>query len=139
MTTYLVSIVAGRVAVVLCGFTILLPYVLRRNRLSQILGLGQENATAYLQRLWPHFWLGYLILAFSIVHAGTVMAAMSRANQAGIWAATVALFLLMLEVMLGLSLKEGHTSGRLFLRRLHFWNMAMVVMLLAAHLCLNTS
>jgi hypothetical protein len=139
MTAYTISIVAGRVAVVFCGFTILLPYVLRRNRVSQILGLGQQNAAPYLQRLWPHFWLGYLILAFSIVHAGTVMAAMSRANQAGVWAATVALFLLMLEVMLGLFLKEIHASGRIFLRRLHFWNMATVVMLLAAHLWLNAT
>ena len=138
MTTYTVSVVSGRVAVILCGFTILLPYVLRRNQLSQILGLGQENASPYLHRLRPHFWLGYLILAFSIVHAGTVMAAMSRANQAGIWTATVALFLLMLEAMLGLFLKEVHASGRIFLRRLHFWNMATVVTLLAAHLWLNT-
>jgi hypothetical protein len=139
MTAYTISIVAGRVAVVFCGFTILLPYVLRRNRVSRILGLAQENAAPYLHRLWPHFWLGYLILAFSIIHAGTVMAAMSHANQAGIWAATVALFLLMLEVMLGLCLKEIHASGRIFLRRLHFWNMATVVTLLAAHLWLNAT
>jgi hypothetical protein len=137
MTTYLLSSIAGRVAVVLCAFAILLPYVLRRSRLSRTLGFAQDNASPYVHRLWPHFWLGYLILAFSIVHAGTVMAAMARANQAGLWAATVALFLLVLAVMFGLSLKDVGLTGRTLIRRLHFWTMAAVVVSLAVHLWLN--
>jgi hypothetical protein len=137
MTTYLVSSVAGRIAVVFCVFAILLPYLVRRNRLSRALGMAQENAAPYLHRLWPHFWLGYLILGLSILHGGTVMAAMSRANQAGVWAATIALFLLMLEVMLGLSLKDERLTGRTFVRRLHFFTMLGFVVSLAAHLWLN--
>lgn len=135
MTTYMVSSVAGRLGVVLCGFAIVLPYVLRRNRLSGILGFAQEPAEPYLRRLWPHFWLGYLILFFSVVHGFT--AAMSRANQAGVWAATVALFLLIVEVMLGLSLRDVHLARRTSIRRLHFWTMTAFVVSLASHLWLN--
>jgi hypothetical protein len=137
MTTYLVSILAGRVAVVLCVCAILLPYLLRRNRLSVILGLAQQHASPYLHRLWPHFWLGYVILALSIVHAGTVAGVMSRANPAGIWAATIALFLLLLEVLLGLSLKDDRLTGRTSVRRVHFWTMTVLAGSLAAHLWLN--
>jgi hypothetical protein len=137
MTTFLVSIVAGRLAAVLCPCAILLPYLLRRNRLSRMLGLAQEHAVPYLHRLWPHIWLAYFILGLSMIHAGTVMAAMSRANQAGVWAATVALFLIMLEVMLGLSLKTIRLRERTSVRRFHFWTMTGIVGSLAAHLWLN--
>jgi hypothetical protein len=138
MTTYLVSIVAGRAAGVLCAIAIVLPYLLRRNRLSRSLGLAQDNPAPYLHRLWPHFWLGYLILTLSMIHAGTVMAAMSRANQTGIWAATIALFLIVLEVMLGLSLKDIRLTGRTLFRRVHFWTMTVFLVLLTMHLWLNT-
>ena len=137
MTSYLVSSVAGRIAIVICGFAILLPYALRRNRLSRSLGLAQDNAGHYLHRLWPHFWLGYLIVGLSLLHTTTVMAAMARANPAGVWAATGALFLLMLEVVLGLSLKDARLGGRVLVRRLHFWTTTALVVLLAAHLWLN--
>ena len=114
MTSYLVSSVAGRIAVVLCIFAVMLPYWLRRNRPGRSLGFGRDNAGSYLHRLWPHFWLGYLIVGFSLLHTGTVMAAMARANPVGVWAATGALFLLMLEVTLGLSLKDARLRGRVY-------------------------
>jgi hypothetical protein len=135
MKTYLVSSIAGRVAVVLCAFGVLLPYLLRRNRFSVALGFSQQHAAPYLHRLWPHFWLGYLALGLSTVHAFT--AAMARANSTGVWAATAAWLLLMLEVMLGLSLQNVQLAGRKSVRRLHFWNMVAFVVLLTAHLWLN--
>lgn len=99
--------------------------------------MAQEQAAPYLRRLWPHFWLGYVILALSIVHAGTVMGAMRRANSAGLLAATGAFFLLLFEIVLGLSLQDEGLSGRRPLRRLHFWTMAAFVATLGLHLCLN--
>jgi hypothetical protein len=137
MKTFLVSVVSGRLAAALIPCTILLPYLLRRNRLSKTLGLAQEHAVPYLNRLWPHVWLGYFILGLSVVHSGTVMAAMAHANQAGVWAATVALFLLILEVTLGLSLKTVGITERTSARRFHFWTMTGIVGSLGTHLWLN--
>jgi len=137
MMVYLVGSLAGRVATALCVLVIALPYLLRRNRLSRGLGLAQEYATPYLRRLWPHFWVGYLVLALSLLHAGTVMGAMGRANGAGIWAATGAFFLLLFEIIVGLSLKDARTSPRRPLRRIHFWGMAGFVGALGLHLWLN--
>jgi hypothetical protein len=87
--------------------------------------------------LWPHFWVGYFVLALSTLHAGTVMSAMVRANGAGIWAAAAAFFLLVFEIVLGLSLKDEAFSPRRPLRRLHFWMMAGFVGALGVHLWLN--
>jgi hypothetical protein len=137
MTVYLIGSLAGRVATALCVLVIALPYLLRRNRLSRGLGLAQEHAAPYLRRLWPHFWAGFVILALSTVHAGTVMRAMARANSVGILAATGAFFLLLFEIALGLTLKEKGVRARRLLRELHFWTMAAFVSALGLHLWLN--
>jgi hypothetical protein len=146
MRAYLIGALAARAATALCVLLIALPYVLRRNRLrrglrpaqeNQTQSQAQENSPPYLQRLWPHFWVGYLILALSTLHAGTVTPAMGRANGTGIWAATAAFFLLLFEIVLGLSLKETNCSPRRPLRRLHFWMMAAFVAALGAHLWFN--
>jgi hypothetical protein len=88
MMAYFIGGIAARIATVLCVLAIALPYLLRRNRLSRGLGLAQEFAAPYLSRLWPHFWVGYVILGLSVLHAGTVMPAMGRANSRGVLAAT---------------------------------------------------
>lgn len=137
MISYFIGSLAGRIATVLCVLLIALPYVLRRNRLSRRLGLAQEDAAPYLRRLWPHFWVGYFVLALSTLHAGTVMSAMGRANGAGIWAATAAFVLLLVEIILGLSLKDEGFSPRRPLRRIHFWMMVGFVGALGVHLWLN--
>jgi hypothetical protein len=137
MLVYFIGSLAGRVATALCVLAIALPYLLRRNRLTRGLGLAQEHATPYLRRLWPHFWIGYVILALSTVHAGTVMGAMRRANSVGILAATGAFFLLVLEIVLGLTLKDERLPVRRPLRRLHFWTMAALVGALGLHMWLN--
>lgn len=137
MIVYFISSLAGRVAMVLCVMVIALPYLLRRNRLSRGVGLAQEHATPCLRRLWPHFWVGYVILALSTVHAGTVMHAMGRANGAGIVAATGAFFLLLFEIALGLNLKDERLPVRRPLRRLHFWTVVAFAGAVGAHLWLN--
>ena len=137
MILYFIGGLAGRVATVLSGLVIALPYLLRRNRVSRGLGLAQEHAVPYLRRLWPHFWVGYVIVALSTVHVGSVMGAMGRANGAGIWAATGAFFLLVFEIVLGLNLKEERLPVRRPLRRLHFWTMGAFVGALGLHLWLN--
>jgi len=137
MLVYLIGSFAGRTATLLCVLVVALPYLLRRNRLSRGLGLPQEHARPYLRRLWPHFWVGYFILGLSVVHAGTVMGAMGRANGIGIMAATGAIFLLLFEIALGLNLKDERLATRRTVRRLHFWTMAGFAGALGLHLWLN--
>ena len=122
--------IAARLATLLLVVAIALPYVLRRSRVD-------ARPVPYLRRLSPHFWTGYAVLGLSVVHAGTVGPAMRRANPAGIWTATVAFFLLVIEVIVGLSLRDGDLGMRKRVRRVHFWGMIMLGVLLAAHVWLN--
>lgn len=134
MLVYAAGSLAARIATVLCVLVIGLPYWLRRRRLKE---MGSTGAVPYLQRLWPHFWAGYVVLGLSLFHASTVMRAMGRADTRGIWAATAAFFLILFEVLLGLSLREGVLAARKQLRRIHFWAMIFLVGSLATHLWRN--
>ena len=134
MLVHLLGSVTGRLAVVLCVLTVALAYVLRRGR---ALGIGETLAVPYIKRLWPHFWVGYGILGLTAIHVGAVMGSMGRANGAGIWAATVALFLLLFEVTTGLTLKERTLPRRKTTRRIHFWTMVGLGATLALHVWWN--
>src|SRR5260370_38938350 len=68
----------------------LFPYLLRRNRMSVWLGSVKISAgTPYLKRMWPHYWLGYLLLLLSVIH--TVVPIQARQlrglNALGLWLA----------------------------------------------------
>jgi hypothetical protein len=80
--------------------------------------------------------MGYLIAALTVVHVGMVMGAMGRANAAGIWAATAGFFLMVVEIAIGLSLREAGAERRR-LRTLHFWTMTAFAASLGIHLVLN--
>lgn len=129
MGAYLAGNLAGRVATVLCVVAIVLPYILRRQA-------GSSSSRPYLRRLWPHFWVGYFIAVLTVVHMGMVMGAMGRANAAGIWAATAAFFLMVVEIAIGLSLREAREERRR-LRSMHFWIMTAFAVSLGIHLVLN--
>ena len=135
MVGYLAGALAGRVAVLLCAVAIALPYALRRGRFNR--GVEKSRKAPYLRRLWPHFWAGYLILALTVLHVGAAMGAMQRASSTGIKAATAAFFLLILEIVLGLTLKEERLVERRGLRRIHFWVMVSLVGTLGMHLWFN--
>jgi hypothetical protein len=124
MLVYAVGSVAARIAVALCVLVVALPYLLRRGRMQR-------------RWLWPHFWGAYFTGGLTIVHVGTVMPAMGRANVAGVWFATGAFLLLGFEIVLGLTLRVSGGKGRALLRRIHFWIGVCFACLLTAHLCLN--
>ena len=87
--------------------------------------------------MWPHYWLGYLLAAVVLAHTSLVMGpAIGRTDAIGIWAATLALFLLFLQVGLGLILKVGSRRQRQF-RHWHFWSMIGFVGLLVIHIVRN--
>ncbi len=95
---------------------------------------------SYLQRLTPHYWVGYTIAGLSLLHAGFAMSAPMPPQGSfgtGIWIATGGMLLVFGQVTLGLRLRELRGSGRLRLRR---WHVAVVIGLAAIgalHLWLN--
>ena len=69
MTAQDITSVSGWIGFVLIGLEALFPYFLRRNRMSVWLGSVKIAAGApYLKRMWPHYWLGYLLLLLSVIH-----------------------------------------------------------------------
>jgi len=137
MIVHLLGSVTGRLAVVLCLLTVALPYGLRRGRFARRLGIGQDHTVPYLRRMWPHFWVGYGIVVLSVIHVGAVMGSMGRANSAGVWSATVGLFLLVFEVATGLTLKEQTLPARKAVRSIHFWTMVVLGSALGLHVWWN--
>jgi hypothetical protein len=130
MFIYAVGSVAARIAAALCVAVIGLPYLLRRGPL-------RRHQAPYRQRLRPHFWIAYFVAGLTIVHVGTAMRAMVRANIAGVWCATGALLLLVFEIVAGLALRESGWKERGGLQRIHFWTAIGFTGSLAMHLWLN--
>ena len=62
-----------------------------------------------------------------------------RFYERGILAATAAFFLLLAEVVVGLTLRETLPTTRRPLRRIHFWIMIVFAVALTIHLWLNSS
>jgi Na+/H+ antiporter NhaD/arsenite permease-like protein len=139
MLRYFIGHLAARTATVLFVFVAVLPYLLRRSRLSGGIGRAQADPAPYPPRLRPHFWMGYSLLASSFVHASVAMQPKARTNPVGILAATTAFFLLLGEVVVGLTLKEDRSTTRRPLRRIHFCIMIVFAGALTMHLWLNVS
>ena len=139
MNSFYYPSASGRIATILVGVAILLPYLLRRTRLSESLGLAQARAKPYLQRMRPHYWAGYLALGFSLMHAWIPMSAgrMPSASLTGLWLATLALCLLFFQLLLGLALRDAGPQ-RPLLRAIHFWSMLFIAGLVFSHVWLNS-
>jgi hypothetical protein len=135
VTSFLLSEATGWVIAVLVPMTIAIPYAVRGRRLApEGWGIG------YLQRMVPHYWIGYTIAGASVVHVGFAMAGplpAGGAYQAGLWIATGGALLVFGQVLLGVRLRERRGPGRLRLRRAHFAVMAGLVSAGALHLLLN--
>jgi len=140
MIRFLLVSVTGWVAVLAMGIEAALPYVLR----NQAPRVSAESMPARLRslqaRMWPHYWIGYALVALVLTHTSFVMGpAMGRSDATGIWAATLALCLLFLQVGLGLILKGGAkgNGNHRQLRRWHFWTMIGLIGMVLTHLLRN--
>lgn len=141
MLRFLLVSVTGWVAVFAIGLEIALPYLIR-NSAQRAKGTRRGDTTPMNKpslriRMWPHYWLGYALVALIILHTMVMGPAMSRSDAAGIWAATLALLILFLQVGIGLQLKSGANDQRK-LRRWHFWSMVSLVGLVLSHLWRNS-
>jgi hypothetical protein len=139
MINYFVTAVSGWVGAIGIGFGSLLPYLLRRTALSRYLGLELVNSQPYLGRMWPHYWIGYLIAGVSTIHAWLSMSTGHiRTSVTGLWMATVALGLVWLQLWIGLMLRQPRAaSERKVLRLWHFWGMFAIAALVTLHVRIN--
>ena len=130
MREYLRSAFSGWAGVLLFGSSLAMPYLFRR---------VPGAKTPYLQRMWPHYWLGYMTFFTSFAHAWSAMRSgnMRGINLPGVWIATVALIVILWQIGVGLLLRDPIQSKRQTLRRLHFWTMALVTGLIVLHIALN--
>lgn len=140
MRAVFITSISGWIACVLIGLEILLPYLFRKNRLSVWLGTASGgNSAPYLKRLWPHYWLGYLLLLLGLVHTVVPMQAgnLRQWNITGLWIAAGGLLLMLLQSVLGLWLQDSNLIGRSLMRSWHYWLMFGIVLLVGVHVWLN--
>jgi len=134
----LLSVALGWIAVVLVMATTALPYLLRPTALARALGLAGSLAGNLVERMRPHMWLGYMILAVSGLHAVAAMGSGSpRINPTGIGFATIALVLLCGQWLLGNRLMLRAIEQRQRVRRWHFGAMLGTFAAIFAHAYLN--
>jgi hypothetical protein len=118
----------GWISVALVATVIAIPFLSVRAGQSPVLPL------------WPHYWLGLLATAISLWHAWIPMKAghIPRSAFNGLWLATIALGLLLLQLLLGVLLRYGRPRYFAYLRQTHFALMLGIVALIAAHLWFNS-
>ena len=136
----MITSLTGWIACILIGLEVVTPYLLRKNRLSEWLGTVKfASKLPYLQRLWPHYWIGYVLMALALIHTIVPMQArqLGATNATGLWIATVALVLMLVQGTTGLWLKDPKLTGRAPMRSWHYWLMFGIVVLVGAHLWLN--
>ncbi len=143
MLRFLLVSVTGWTAILTGATATALPYILRNaSRVSRFRitteGLKEKGRRV---KMWPHYWLGYTLAPLVLAHVFLVSgAAMGRSDPVGIWAATLALGFLFLQISLGLALKNGTTHGGYHhgrIRLQHFWSMVVLGSLVLVHVVRN--
>jgi len=101
---------------------------------------GRSPAPSPLLPLWPHYWLALALAVLSSWHAWPALRAghISPSLTNGLWLATVALALLLLQLTVGAVLRYGSPGHSGMIRRIHFALMAAIVLLVVAHIWLNS-
>ena len=132
MLAYAITSATGWIMIVLLVATILYPFLLRSGALGPV--------QPFLKRMRFHYWLGYSIAGILLVHVWVPMSASlaGRTSALGLDLATVALFLIFGQVMLGRQLSWPKLSTRRVVRRWHFWIMTGIVAFALGHVALNS-
>lgn len=118
--------VIGWLSLFLLAVVIALPYL--------------STAGAVLRRMTFHYWLAPLVALGSFVHAWIPMAShrTPRTNYTGLWIATVALGLMLVQIGMGWALRYKGRSTAKALRRTHFAMMLGITALVLVHLWMNS-
>lgn len=139
MRAFFFASLSGWLGTIFIGAVALLPYLLRRSALGLKPAMALPSNRPYLERMWPHYWLAYAATVLCFLHAWIVMSRgrMTRTSSLGLYLATLALLLLFLQVVLGLTLQQRTLAERRVVRSWHFWTMAGVIVLIGSHIWLN--
>jgi hypothetical protein len=133
----LFTAVSGWVLVVLLATTIGLAYWLRRAPPVS----SDSERVPLLDRLRPHFWLGFGIAPITFAHLWPAMSEgwVRRVDQPGLYLAAGAFVLTIGQVVLGLRLRDVRSRSRRAVRRVHFWTMALIAALTIGHVAINSA
>jgi hypothetical protein len=132
MLAYAVTGASGWLMMVLLLAIILYPFLLRAGMLGPI--------QPFFKRLRLHYWMAYTFAGVLLLHLWVAMsgALALGASVLGLDLATIALFLLIMQIALGWQLRAPARSRRRVLRRRHFWLMLALVACVLAHVALNS-
>ena len=141
MQSFIFTSLTGWSLVVLTGISISLAFLFRRQLQDPKFRLRWEKGRDFLKRMRPHYWLGYAIAGITLVHAALAISSgwAKGVNILGLMLASLGMFLVFAQVLLGRTLRRPHTPSRRQLRRLHLVLMFIIVTLGAFHIVLNSS
>jgi cytochrome b561 len=130
MVVFVFTAMSGWLAALLIGTNASLPFLMRATQ-------GVAGLPTLRFRL--HYALGVVIPVAALLHAWPSMSTgrMGSFNKAGLFVATAALFVIVYQVGLGVSLYAAKGAARRPVRRAHFWTMALIVLLVTGHIVLN--
>ena len=129
----------GWISTALLAAAIAIPY------LSGVLvrGSRRPDGTSTLAPalpLWPHYWLALLLFglvswhAWPALRAGHILPSLTN----GLYLAIIALDLLLLQLAVGAALRYLGPGRFALVRRIHFILMTAIVLLVLAHIWLNS-
>src|SRR5262249_24074263 len=141
---HLIVGISGLLMVIAVPLTVAIPYSLRRGLFPEGILTFAGKSREFLQRMRPHYWLGYVLAALTLLHA--VLAVPTGVavdiNPLGIPLAALGLFILLFQLTLGNQLTrpdrpdDPNQPQRGALRALHFWTMVTLVILGLGHILL---
>jgi hypothetical protein len=136
MSNVFLTSLSGWIQLPLFGALVPLPYLLR----GKAFRTAGVRAGPFLERMRPHYWIGFTIAALTLLHAVVPMSTglMRGANLTGVYLATGALFLVFIQVFLGINLRNPKLPDRRMVRHWHFWVMAAMAILGLIHVWLNS-
>jgi hypothetical protein len=137
MSNVFITSLSGWIQIPLFCALVPLPYLLR----GKPLRTAGRRARPFLERMRPHYWIGFAIGILTLLHAVVPMSSgLAQGTSAtGLELATAALILVPIQLLLGVSLRNPRLPDRRLVRRWHFWVMAALAVLGLVHVWLNSA
>ncbi|MBA2391902.1 MAG: hypothetical protein H0V70_04075 [Ktedonobacteraceae bacterium] len=133
MIDYAITSVTGWVMMVLLIAIIAYPFLLRAGFLGPI--------QPFLPRMRLHAWLVYSLGIALLIHIWFSMSSELAliVNTLGLYLATIAMFLVGAQILLGRTLSWPKLAQRRIVQRSHFWVMVGLVILILGHIVLDSA